>query len=86
MLLGVFQKIIKDAKYTPMSKVAPIVRRPVNVVEDGQYLELGIRSFGKGTFCKPALMALRWVLSEYFTLTPVICYSVMCLLGKEQLQ
>ena len=39
----------------PMSEVAPIVRRDVTVDHQSSYAELGIRSFGKGTFHKPTL-------------------------------
>lgn len=38
-----------------LGEVAPLVRRPVQIELDKSYLELGIRSFGKGTFHKPAL-------------------------------
>ena len=35
-----------------MAEVAPVVRRPVEIQPDEWYPELGIRSFGKGTFHK----------------------------------
>lgn len=38
-----------------LADVAPIVRRPVNITAEQSYPELGIRSFGKGTFHKPSL-------------------------------
>lgn len=40
-----------------MGDVAPIVRREVDVQPGASYPELGLRSFGKGTFHKPALTA-----------------------------
>jgi type I restriction enzyme S subunit len=45
-----------------MSAVAPIVRRPVEIEMDGEYPELGVRSFGKGVFHKPTLIGaeLDW--------------------------
>ncbi|MDH4442638.1 MAG: restriction endonuclease subunit S [Rhizobium sp.] len=55
MLFNLFREIIDGAHYLPLSKVAPLVRRPVEVVVDGEYSELGVRSFGKGTFHKPSL-------------------------------
>ncbi|MBN1612575.1 MAG: hypothetical protein JW940_38450 [Polyangiaceae bacterium] len=58
ILLGSFARITKDAPRRPMSVVAPIVRRPVDVDEVSQYPELGIRSFGHGTFHKPALAGI----------------------------
>jgi type I restriction enzyme S subunit len=38
-----------------MQKAAPLIRRAVEVDPNVSYPELGIRSFGKGTFHKPAL-------------------------------
>jgi type I restriction enzyme S subunit len=55
MLAGVFHRIVDKAPYLPMENVAPLVRRPVDVQANEVYLELGVRSFGKGTFHKPAL-------------------------------
>ena len=59
MLLGVFQCLIKDAPRLLMHDVAPLVRRPVNLVPEASYSELGIRSFGKGTFHKPPLSGIE---------------------------
>jgi len=42
-----------------MKKVAPIIRRPVQINAENLYPELGIRCFGKGTFHKPALSGLE---------------------------
>ncbi len=55
MLRSAFQQVIEGAEYRPMSGVAPIVRRKVEIKMDGEYPELGVRSFGKGTFHKPVL-------------------------------
>lgn len=38
-----------------LQQVASPVRRPITTTPDGSYPELGLRSFGKGTFHKPAL-------------------------------
>ncbi|WP_321813797.1 MULTISPECIES: restriction endonuclease subunit S [unclassified Paraburkholderia] len=38
-----------------LGDIAPLVRRPVDVHSEGIYPELGLRSYGKGTFHKPAL-------------------------------
>lgn len=38
-----------------MAEVAPLVRREQSIDLEGSYPELGIRSFGKGTFHKPPL-------------------------------
>lgn len=50
-----FREAIAGAPYRPMAEVAPLVRREVEINLEGSYLELGIRSFGKGTFHKPPL-------------------------------
>jgi len=50
-----FRDVIADAPLRPMAEVAPLVRREQSIDLDGSYPELGIRSFGKGTFHKPPL-------------------------------
>jgi type I restriction enzyme S subunit len=59
LLHSVFQKVIANAEYQHMSKVAPIVRRWVDVDLAQEYHELGVRSFGKGTFHKPSISGLK---------------------------
>lgn len=54
-----FQETLKHSKWLPMSDVAPIIRRDVIVDHQSSYAELGIRSFGKGTFHKPTLSGLE---------------------------
>ncbi|MCY4284339.1 MAG: restriction endonuclease subunit S [Thiotrichales bacterium] len=55
LLRKAFNEITEGADHLPMAKVAPLVRRPVDVQPDESYPELGVRSFGRGTFHKPAL-------------------------------
>ena len=55
MLSNAFRQIIDGAPYRPMAEVAPLVRRPVEIDPAQSYPELGVRSFGRGTFHKPAL-------------------------------
>lgn len=45
-------------KLTPFGEIAPIIRRPVEIEADVLYPELGMRSFGKGTFHKPAISGI----------------------------
>ena len=59
MLANAFRKIIDGAPYRPMSEVAPLIRRPVEVEPDQSYPELGVRSFGRGTFHKPPLSGME---------------------------
>lgn len=70
MLLGAFWSIAKDAPRFPMGTVAPLVRRPVNVEAETSYPELGIRSFGKGTFHKPTLSGLDLGSKRVFKIEP----------------
>jgi hypothetical protein len=55
LLLKAFQRAIDGAPLRPMAEVAPLVRRPVEIDLDASYPELGVRSFGRGTFHKPEL-------------------------------
>ncbi|MCA0311664.1 MAG: restriction endonuclease subunit S [Proteobacteria bacterium] len=50
-----FRDAIANAPLRPMAEVAPLVRREQSITLNGSYPELGIRSFGKGTFHKPPL-------------------------------
>lgn len=53
MLRAFARDLAKGAPRRPMHEVAPIVRRPVQIDKSAEYPELGIRSFGRGTFHKP---------------------------------
>ena len=55
LLIVCFRDAIADAPSRMMAEIAPIVRREQMIDLDGGYPELGIRSFGNGTFHKPAL-------------------------------
>lgn len=59
LLLSLFRQTIAKATYRKLFEVAPLVRRPVEISISGIYSELGIRSFGKGTFHKPALPGIE---------------------------
>ena len=66
LLLKAFDRVIEGAPYRPMAEVAPLVRRPVEVQPDQSYLELGVRSFGHGTFHKRALEGTEVGLKKLF--------------------
>lgn len=55
LLAAKFRNLTQDAPRKPMAEVAPLVRRRVEIDIEGSYPELGIRSFGNGTFHKPPL-------------------------------
>jgi type I restriction enzyme S subunit len=54
-----YLRITEGVELMPMQKICPIVRREVIIQENETYPELGIRSFGKGTFHKPALAGIE---------------------------
>ncbi len=70
MLNASFAQMIVDAPRVPMTDVAPLVRRPITVTPDQSYDELGVRSFGKGTFHKPALSSLDLGNKRIFRIEP----------------
>jgi type I restriction enzyme S subunit len=55
MLHSAYTRIVDGAPFRKTGEVAPLIRREVEVRMGEEYPELGIRSFGKGTFHKPAL-------------------------------
>ena len=55
LLRKAFDRATEGVGYLPMEQVAPLVRRPIDIQPDESYPELGVRSFGRGTFHKPAL-------------------------------
>ncbi|MEI6035699.1 MAG: hypothetical protein WCS65_15650 [Verrucomicrobiae bacterium] len=70
VLLAEFHRITSNAPRRPMREVAPLVRRPVKIEDDKEYPELGVRSFGRGTFHKPALSAVELGDKRIFWITP----------------
>ena len=68
LLLKAFQRAIDGAPLRPMAEVAPLVRRPVEVEPDKTYMELGVRSFGRGTFHKPGLAGMEVGSKKLFTI------------------
>lgn len=54
----------------PLGDIAPIVRRPVAILQDQAYPEMGIRSFGRGTFHKPALSGTDVGTKRLFRIEP----------------
>ncbi|CAM5220424.1 hypothetical protein CDEF62S_00648 [Castellaniella defragrans] len=65
-----FRDAIANAPMRPMAEVAPLVRRKANIALDGSYPEIGIRSFGKGTFHKPPLSGAEVGTKRLFHIEP----------------
>ncbi len=70
LLHNAFQQVVRDADYLPMAEVAPLVRRPVDVQPDDIYPELGVRSFGRGTFHKPPLDGMTVGSKKLYRIAP----------------
>ena len=65
-----FREIIEGAEWRTMAEVAHLVRREIEVDLEGGYPELGIRSFGKGTFHKPPLAGADVGSKRLFSIEP----------------
>lgn len=70
MLRSAFSTVVDGAARKPMEDVAPLVRRRVEPVMGGNYPELGVRSFGRGTFHKPALDFLSIGTKKLYAIHP----------------
>lgn len=70
MLLSEFARVTDGVPRQPMCELAPIVRRPIRVDPSGAYAELGIRSFGNGTFHKPTLSGVEIGAKRIFRIEP----------------
>lgn len=55
LIRAIYQRMIESADWQPLKQVANLVRRKIDMKPDEKYEEMGIRSFGKGTFKKPVL-------------------------------
>ena len=70
LLSKAFELAIAGARRRPMAEFAPLVRRPVEIQLDKNYPELGVRSFGRGTFHKPALPGIQVGTKKLFRIEP----------------
>jgi len=52
---ALYQRIADGAPTRQFGEVAELVRRAVKTTPEGRYAEMGVRSFGNGTFHKPVL-------------------------------
>jgi type I restriction enzyme S subunit len=55
LLQAFYNQVIEGAEWKSLHKVASLVRRAIKTKPNEKYEEMGIRSFGKGTFRKPVL-------------------------------
>lgn len=65
-----FHEATAGAPLRPMAEIAPLIRREASIKVDGTYPELGIRSFGKGTFHKPVLSGADVGTKRLFCIEP----------------
>jgi restriction endonuclease S subunit len=55
LLHSIYYEMIQNVQWESLKKIATLIRRKIHVIPSGNYEEMGIRSFGKGTFKKPTL-------------------------------
>lgn len=55
LLQAAYLRMISDVEWKPLKQVASLVRRKLTTRPNDKYEEMGVRSFGKGTFKKPIL-------------------------------
>jgi type I restriction enzyme S subunit len=70
LLCSKFSQIIAGAHRQKIANVAPLVRRKAELRLGEEYPELGIRSFGKGTFHKPPLDYLSVGSKKLYRINP----------------
>ena len=70
MLQAAFRRMTAGAPVVRLGDVAPLVRRPVSVDPDQRYHELGIRSFGRGTFHKQPVSGAEIASKGVFSIHP----------------
>ena len=66
LLSKAFERAVEGAPRRQMNEVSPLVRRPVEVEAHESYPELGVRSFGRGTFHKPPLQGIDLTWQKLF--------------------
>ncbi len=80
-----FERAIAGAHHGPMAEVAPLVRCPLAEIGlDRSYPELGVRSFGRGTFHKPALVGIDGGTKKVFRIVPGDLVFTSCSPGRAQ--
>ena len=70
LLAAAFDETTEGAHEQKMGEIAPLVRRPVAVEDDRYYPELGVRSFGKGTFHKEPILGRDLGTKRLFQIEP----------------
>lgn len=51
-----FRRLTQSARRMLLGDAAPLMRRPADVTPDGEYPQVSVRSFGRGTFHNPPLV------------------------------
>lgn len=70
LLQSIVSEISQNSPRLSLKIVAPIIRRKVEVDLNAEYPELGIRSFGKGTFHKPAITGAKLGSKRIYRIEP----------------
>lgn len=70
LVFSTYNKYIENCDWDILENVAPITRRPIKIEKEKEYRELGLRSFGKGTFHKPTLKGYDVGTKKLFQIIP----------------
>lgn len=61
-----FQEALAGATEFPLAEIAPLVRRPVEIDQEAEYTEIGVRSFYKGIFHRRTLKGAEYSWQKLF--------------------
>lgn len=70
LLINAYDGIVRHVPRLPFGQIAPLYRRQVEVDPSATYLEIGIRSFGRGTFHKQLVSGLELGSKRMFRIEP----------------
>jgi restriction endonuclease S subunit len=66
MLHKAFNEIINGAEYQSLAKVAPLVRREIDIDANMEYTEIGVRSFYNGIFHRRTMLGTEFSWQKLF--------------------
>lgn len=68
--LSLLEQATQSAPVRRLSEVVALVRRPVPVNLDAEYIQIGVRSFGHGLFIKPPVLGIQLGSKRIFSVVP----------------
>jgi len=91
LLRSTYSRMIEDVKWKPLKEVAFLIRRGVKTKPEAEYEEMGVRSFGKGTFKKPVLTGeqigkkrIYWIHKDDLVFNNVFAWEKAIAVAQEE--